>query len=547
MKRKVRFDKHIFAREPRNKSPSQDESVYEQLRSFAQLLLLVPSIVVILFACGQLALLTNTAIAFEDAPSNLSAEYSPWSLIPIHPVLETIVEEIRRDFEVLADPRQTFNDPVQEPAYAFIERDVSVLVAALPAPVEQSPTNSSFSPNTIGEIAPSPEGAISGGTLLPTPTQLLTSLATPIPGATSVPDSSQEPTNEPTSAILPTATDPPSSTPIPTATTAPTATEVGDNPVGWWNSCFTNRQPITVNTAGASVENGYTVSYAFNHQSMVSAGKSRSDGRDVRIVQVSGSDWIQLDRVIDDDSGWNRSDSRVLFKLQSGITAQSSDTSYYMYSGCFGDSVVREDPKKVYWYFTDFDHGGDINDWAQYEIFDDEGWRIEGNMLELKSGRQGVEIPYLNDKIVLIARPPIHHLQVEFEFQAQDNDLLAAGLCSNDSTMAGFYIGISQDWWFDDNDGPQRIGYWNNVADNAYSGTSYNENQWYEVTHAWTSSSIKSTFAGGNFQWNSGPSSANYFCFAGNGMNKVVFENLMIRLYVDPEPVLALGPTENLP
>lgn len=556
MKRKVQFDKRLFAKEPRYKLPSPEENAFDQLRTLSQWLLVVPFIMVVLFAAGQLAIFGDTAIAFADASSNLSAEYSPWSFIQVHPVLASIVEEIRRDFEKITDPRQTFSDPIEEQGFAFIERDGSVLVAALPAPVEQSSTNSS-SANTFGAGEPSPEGTISRGIPSPTPTQLLTSSETLLPSSSTVPVSTQEPTNDPTSVIstqdptnsptsaILTATTNPASTPVPTV--LPTATTAAASPIGWWNGCFPYRQQITVNTSSASVANGYTVSYTFNHQSLVSAGRSRSDGRDLRVARVSGSNWTQLDRVIDDDSAWDRTNSRVLFKLQSGITAQSSDNSYYMYYGCSSDGNVREDPKNVYWYFTDFDNAGDINDWAQYEIIDDEGWRIEDKMLELQSGRQGVEIPYLNDKIVLTARPAIHHLQVEFEFLAEDDDLLAAGLCSNDSNMAGFYIGISQDWWFDDSSGPQRIGYWNSVADNAYSGTSYNEYQWYEVTHAWTSSSIKSTFAGGNFQWNSGPSSANYFCFAGNGMDEVVFENLMLRLYVSPEPVLALGPTENSP
>lgn len=567
MKRKVQFDKRLFAKEPTYKLPAQEENSFEQLRTFSQWLLVVPFTMVVLFAAGQLAIFGDIGIAFADAPSNLSAEYSPWSFIPVHPVLATIVEEIRRDFEKVADPRQTFSDPIEEQGFAFIEKETTILVAELPSSRNPNPTQAS-APGGSGEVqSPEPSAEPSSSSIpVPTPTQMLIQSETPLPSSpsptsssatestsTPIPQVDEPATTVPTAATEASPTAVQSSTPLPTftalptSTAVPTATEVVDDPVGWWNSCFDYRQPIVVNTANAAVENGYTVSYTFNHQSLVSAGKSRSDGRDIRIARVTGSNWTQLNRVIDDDSAWNRSNSRVLFKLQSGIAAQSEDTSYYMYYGCLSDGDVPKDRTKVYWYYNDFNERSDLNGWTQRFVDDQGEWDIVSSTLGNRSGRQSSDTPYINDKLVLTMRPTIRDLHVEFDFMAMDNDLIAVGLCSNDTSPNGFYMGISQDWWFDDSSGPDQIGFWKNPSSNGSSGKSYSEDRWYEVTHAWTANNINSTFAGSSFQWNAGPSSANYFCFATNGMSRVHFDNLMIRLYVTPEPVLTLDAEQSLP
>ena len=551
MKRKVQFDRRLFAEEQRYTPPPHEENSYDQLRTFSQWLLLVPFIILVLFGAGQLAIFGKTAIAFADTPSSLSAGYSPWSFLPVHPVLASIVEEIRRDFEKVGDPRLTFSDPVTELGYAFIEKETTVLVAVLPASREPVPTPA----NNPGAVDSPPAGQPSAepsstSIPLPTATQLLipseTAPPPTSPSDTESPPQPTSPSEEQSTAVPTAATDVPSTT-IPTATTPPTATAVVDNPIGWWDSCYDYRQPIAVNTAGASVTNGHTVSFTFNHQSLVSAGKSRSDGRDLRIVGVSGSSWTQLDRVVGDDSAWNRSNTRVLFKLQSAIAAQSSDTSYYMYYGCSTDGDVPQDPAKVYWYANDFNQQSDLDDWTQRFVDDQGEWDIVGETLGNRGGRNSTVIPNINDKLVLTARPTIRDLYVKFDFMAMDNDLIAVGLCSNDTNPNGFYMGISQDRWFDDDDGPDQIGYWNNASDNGASGKSFSQDQWYEVTHAWTSSSIQSTFAGGNFQWNSGPASANYFCFASNAMSRAHFDNLTIRLHVNPEPTIAMGSEQSLP
>jgi hypothetical protein len=156
------------------------------------------------------------------------------------------------------------------------------------------------------------------------------------------------------------------------------------------------------------------------------------------------------------------------------------------------------------------------------------------------SGRQTDQLPNINHKLVLTGKPAIKDLLVKFEFLMEQNDLIAVGLCSNDNSPSGFYVGYTKDRWFDDDDVPDRTGYWSGATNTGYSSTNLSLDTVYRVTLAWTSNRISNSFNGMSYQWNAGPSSANYFCFAANSMDAVL-DDLLIRNYVDPEPVLSLA------
>ena len=101
----------------------------------------------------------------------------------------------------------------------------------------------------------------------------------------------------------------------------------------------------------------------------------------------------------------------------------------------------------------------------------------------------------------------------------RDHDLISVGLCSNDNSPTGFYVGYSSDRWFNDDTMPDITGYWVNESNTGYSGTSLSMGPVYRPTVTWTSSRITNSFNGNNYQWNAGPTSANYFCFATNSMD----------------------------
>ncbi|MHA1884972.1 MAG: family 16 glycoside hydrolase, partial [Promethearchaeota archaeon] len=84
----------------------------------------------------------------------------------------------------------------------------------------------------------------------------------------------------------------------------------------WYNKDWNYHKKITVTSSSATIPAGYTVSLTFNHESLVSAGRSRVDGDDIRVVYWNGSNWRELDRMLDSDSSWNSSSTKIWFRTQ---------------------------------------------------------------------------------------------------------------------------------------------------------------------------------------------------------------------------------------
>ena len=301
---------------------------------------------------------------------------------------------------------------------------------------------------------------------------------------------------------------------------------------------------MTVMTSGAGVREGYTGKINFDHRSLVSAGKSRSDGNDLRLVWQTDTHLIELDRLAAPYSAWNRSNTEIHFKLAAGLPAHSSDNRYYLYYGCSSPGTPPQDLNDVYWYANRFNTDNPLSGWTQRDVEDVGLWEVRSGHLEHESiGRQTAQLPHINHKLVLTGKPVIQNLVVNFEFLMRDDDLIAVGLCSNDNSPTGFYVGYSSDRWFDDDGVPHRTGYWVNSSVNGYSNTSLSLGIVYRPTVVWTSGQILNSFNGNSYQWNAGPSSANYFCFATNSMD-VALDDLYIREYVNPEPVSSLAAEE---
>ncbi|MCP3910258.1 MAG: signal peptidase I, partial [Actinomycetia bacterium] len=131
----------------------------------------------------------------------------------------------------------------------------------------------------------------------------------------------------------------------------------------WWDPAYSFRQRIDVDTSSVAAPNGYTVPLDFDHAALVSAGLSRSDGTDVRVVRWDGSSWTELDRVLDDASTWNAVSTTIWFKTVEPIAADTTST-YWLYIGNSSPGAVANDPEAVYLLTENFDSGtlGDFED-----------------------------------------------------------------------------------------------------------------------------------------------------------------------------------------
>ena len=104
---------------------------------------------------------------------------------------------------------------------------------------------------------------------------------------------------------------------------------------------FKYRRRLTVTAGTEDIPRGFPSSVVFDHAALVSQGESREDGDDIRVAYWDGSAWIELDRILDPESSWNVTDSRMWFGIARPIAAHSVDDNYCLY---YGNSTATNPP-----------------------------------------------------------------------------------------------------------------------------------------------------------------------------------------------------------
>lgn len=186
--KKVRFDKSILSATPRNHQPPPDEKSLEQLRDIMQWFLFFPAVIVLIFACAQLAILTIPRVVYADKGSNLQAEYAPWSYLPIAAIREDILEAIRLDQDLGSTLAMLFERPESIVA-RWVEDNDPARIAAAPTQESSAFTatlDSTAAPLPTNTATPTPQ---SSTPLAPTATVTLlpTSTSSPVLPNTAVP------------------------------------------------------------------------------------------------------------------------------------------------------------------------------------------------------------------------------------------------------------------------------------------------------------------------------------------------------------------------
>jgi hypothetical protein len=78
-------------------SPTDYQSQVDRLRAFSQWLLIIPLVMLILFACGQLGILTSRKIAQASTLTDRKAKYEPWPYALIHSINPEIIADLLHD------------------------------------------------------------------------------------------------------------------------------------------------------------------------------------------------------------------------------------------------------------------------------------------------------------------------------------------------------------------------------------------------------------------------------------------------------------------
>jgi hypothetical protein len=150
-----------------------------------------------------------------------------------------------------------------------------------------------------------------------------------------------------------------------------------------WLTGWQYRRPITIdNSSNSSSLTDYQVVVTLNTQSLISAGKMRSDGGDIRFTDSDGTTllnyWIE--------SGINSASTKIWVKVPS-IPGNSTKTIYVYYGNSSATSL--SDGDNTFLFFDDFDDG------ANY-----------GDKWEVIRGNAGTEIVQQNGQLILDGNGP---------------------------------------------------------------------------------------------------------------------------------------------
>lgn len=136
-----------------------------------------------------------------------------------------------------------------------------------------------------------------------------------------------------------------------------------DLPSPWWNSSYQYRQNIAITAGSAAVPTNYSVPLTLDHAALVTAGKSQADGDDVRVLYWNGTGWLELDRALGASSSWDTASTKIWFELQATIAATASTNNYYLYYGNIAAANPPSNKSNIYLFFDDFE-GGDLSKWT---------------------------------------------------------------------------------------------------------------------------------------------------------------------------------------
>ncbi len=123
--------------------------------------------------------------------------------------------------------------------------------------------------------------------------------------------------------------------------------------LGRWSCSYAFRRPIALQTNGAALAAGIAVRLVLDHAALVSAGKARADGADVRIAYHDGSRHIEIARTLDPESEWNSTTTTLWFALQATLPAHTRVERYLLYYGQSAWAAPLDDEAEV---FTFADH-----------------------------------------------------------------------------------------------------------------------------------------------------------------------------------------------
>ncbi|MHA2156422.1 MAG: DUF2341 domain-containing protein [Candidatus Hodarchaeales archaeon] len=355
---------------------------------------------------------------------------------------------------------------------------------------------------------------------------------------------------------------------------------VDENPIGlvgpsealWYNPDWIYRNKLTIDpnkvgidpyykqipitTGSSSLPSGYSISVTFNHADLVSSGKSRIDGNDIRIKYNNSGEMIELDRMLDPGSSWNSNSTKIWFKIQGAIPASSSNYNYYLYYGNIFTGSPASNSSNVFFHYDGFE-SGNLSGWDGFSegsggdsITASTDQAYTGSysakcVMDTVSSPQAMVNEDFPDEMNLRAKVPIY---------------LDPSLSITDRLTVMQYVDTSPGW---QNlisvtiDEDMTLYMWNAVAGEAYGygvGNTISTGTWHTLelqakisdtageVRLWLDNNLEIEATGINLSTEGIDKFAAGIYWAGtNEPNTLYVDDIYLRLAVDNEPTISLG------
>lgn len=212
----------------------------------------------------------------------------------------------------------------------------------------------------------------------------------------------------------------------------------------WWDNAYGGRFGLTLMTNDA-LPSDYTVEVTINHQKLVAEGRSRADGEDVRIVRWNGSSWgTERDRVLAPGSSWNSASTRLHFRVEAAIAANTTNREYYLYFEQPSASGAPKNGENVYFFYDDFE-GSVLDTTNRWDVLQEGSstYSLENGRLFLRGASA-----YSPNRLLVTSKevqaPGFHTYTAVQVLASHTHGGLDAGL---DERLLSYSLDGTPEWW----------------------------------------------------------------------------------------------------
>jgi len=289
--------------------------------------------------------------------------------------------------------------------------------------------------------------------------------------------------------------------------------------------------------------------------------KSRADGNDIRLVYLNGSNWEEIDWILDSGTFWDSKSTKIWFKTQKAINAFSYDSNYYLYYGNTLAGLPPINSTNIFLFYDGFE-SGKFNLWDNNNTETGDSITVSTDQVQTGNYAAKAQVDNQEGAQAMIWKDLSGHTSLF----AKTHIYLDPSFNTSDHVTVLQFVDISAGWQnliSTTINSDMTLYMWNDYIDEAYGymvTSNISTGSWHlleiQVTFSETNGEAR-LWLDGNLEIeqtsvNLSDSSSIRFCegyYWGNPKNEsntLYFDNTYLRLYINPEPVSTLTSEEIL-